>query len=116
ELQLTSRSVAERMNEARATLARLEKLEDNLLKESKDLERKINELAKRKTYVGGSMVWPLPSNHNVGSRFGMRRHPILKVNKMHTGIDIGGKTGASIVAANSGTVILSGYTSGYGNR
>ncbi|HHW49033.1 MAG TPA: peptidoglycan DD-metalloendopeptidase family protein [Clostridiaceae bacterium] len=115
-LRLTSRSVAERMNEATATLKRLEKLEDELLKESRELTKKINELAKRQTYVGGSMVWPLPSNHTVGSGFGMRMHPILKVKKMHTGIDIGGKTGASIVAANTGTVILAGYTSGYGNR
>jgi len=116
ELQLTSRSVTERMNEASATLARLEKLEDQLLKESQELSKKINELAKRKTYVGGSMVWPLPSDYSVSSGFGMRMHPILKVKKMHTGVDIGGKTGASIVAANSGTVILAGYASGYGNR
>jgi len=116
ELQLTSRSVTERMNEASATLKRLEKLEDQLLKESQEMTKKINELAKRKTYVGGSMVWPLPSDHSVGSGFGMRMHPILKVKKMHTGVDIGGKTGASIVAANRGTVILAGYASGYGNR
>ena len=116
ELQLTSRSVTERMNEASATLKRLEKLEDQLLKESQEMTKKINELAKRKTYVGGSMVWPLPSDHSVGSGFGMRMHPILKVKKMHTGVDICGKTGASIVAANRGTVILAGYASGYGNR
>lgn len=115
-LQQSSRSVSDRMKETSDKLARLEKLEDNLIKESNDIAKKIKELSTRKTYTGGTMVWPLPSNHNAGSKFGMRPHPILKKKKMHTGIDIGGKTGASIVAANKGTVIIAGYTSGYGNR
>jgi murein DD-endopeptidase MepM/ murein hydrolase activator NlpD len=35
---------------------------------------------------------------------------------MHTGIDINASRGTSIVAANSGTVILSGPSGGYGYR
>ncbi|MCX7923132.1 MAG: M23 family metallopeptidase [Clostridia bacterium] len=34
---------------------------------------------------------------------------------MHTGIDINAASGASIVAANSGTVILASWQGGYGN-
>lgn len=45
----------------------------------------------------------------------MRYHPILKVNKLHTGIDIGAPSGAKIVAADSGTVIYSGWLGAYGN-
>lgn len=115
-LKLSSRSVSDRVKETTAKLQRLEKMEDELIKESNELAKKIKELSTRKTYVGGTMVWPLPSTHYVGSEFGMRNHPILKKKKMHTGIDIGGKSGSSIVAANKGTVIMSGYTSGYGNR
>jgi murein DD-endopeptidase MepM/ murein hydrolase activator NlpD len=68
----------------------------------------------------GSMAWPVPGFYHVTSPFGMRMHPILKVKRMHTGIDIGKNSGqaiagAAIVAAASGTVISAGYRSGYGN-
>lgn len=36
----------------------------------------------------GVFAWPLPSNYTtVTSEYTMRFHPILKVNKMHTGVD-----------------------------
>ena len=64
----------------------------------------------------GNFIWPTPSCHVVTSPFGMRMHPILGVYKMHTGIDIGADYGASILAADGGTVIISGYDDGgYGN-
>lgn len=45
----------------------------------------------------------------------MRFHPILKKNKMHTGMDIGAPKGANIVAAENGTVIQAGWNNAYGN-
>jgi murein DD-endopeptidase MepM/ murein hydrolase activator NlpD len=68
----------------------------------------------------GSMAWPVPGFYNVTSAFGMRMHPILKVKRMHSGIDIGKNSGqaiagAAIVSAGSGKVISAGYRSGYGN-
>lgn len=106
-----------KISDSKDELAKLEQQEDSLVAESNKLESLIKSLTRKNTtYSGGSMVWPLPSSHTVVSPFGMRYHPILHKNKMHTGIDIDGNTGDSIVAANSGTVIVSRYDSGgYGN-
>lgn len=93
---------------------KLEKDLDNLMEESKKITQMIKELRSRMAYAGGTMAWPLPSDYNVHSGFGSRLHPILKAYKMHTGVDIGGKYGASIAAANNGTVISAGWRSGYG--
>lgn len=102
------------IQERSAKLKQLEKEEDKLIEESRALQNTIKNLSKKKKYTGGSMVWPVPSSQSVTSYYGMRRHPILKKYKMHTGIDIDGNKNASIVAANSGTVIISGYKNGYG--
>ena len=66
-------------------------------------------------YVGGEFGWPAPGYTTITSPFGMRLHPIFKVYRLHTGTDIATPTGAPIVAANSGVVIKSMYTNGYGN-
>jgi murein DD-endopeptidase MepM/ murein hydrolase activator NlpD len=63
----------------------------------------------------GTYTWPTPGYKTITSAFGMRFHPILKVNKLHTGIDIGAPSGAKIVAADGGTVIFSGWLGAYGN-
>lgn len=51
----------------------------------------------------------------VSSGFEMRRHPIYKVRKFHTGIDLPKAKGTAVYAAGNGTVIRKGYCSGYGN-
>lgn len=61
----------------------------------------------------GGMVWPLAGP--VTSEYGWRTHPIFGTSRFHSGIDIGGDYGQPIVAASSGTVIHSGWISGYGN-
>jgi len=66
-------------------------------------------------YVGGEFIWPAPGYSTITSNFGMRFHPILKINRLHTGTDIGMPTGSYIVASNDGVVIKSVYTSSYGN-
>ncbi|MDL2288377.1 peptidoglycan DD-metalloendopeptidase family protein [Oscillospiraceae bacterium OttesenSCG-928-F05] len=82
----------------------------------KEIQSMMAELAKKNSvYVGGDFAWPINGYYNVTSPFGMRLHPVLKVNKMHTGVDIGAPQGASITAMNSGTVITAGYNNGYGN-
>lgn len=51
----------------------------------------------------------------VSSDFGMRLHPIYKVRKFHSGIDIPKPKGTPVYAAGNGIVSRKGYCSGYGN-
>ncbi len=68
------------------------------------------------SYVGGEFAWPTPSCTYITSHFSPRRkNPVSGIWKRHTGTDIGAAYGTSIVAANSGTVTLAGWNSGYGN-
>lgn len=55
-----------------------------------------------------------PVNGTLTSRFGMRVHPIFKIRKMHTGIDISAPHGTPISAADNGVVVEAGYIRGYG--
>ncbi len=50
------------------------------------------------------------------STFGMRRHPILRYTRMHTGVDWSAPIGTPIFASGNGTVIKAARESGYGNR
>jgi len=61
------------------------------------------------SYSGGALAWPVPSSYGVTSEFGYRW------GTNHNGIDIAGSSGATITAAEGGTVILvsSGCTHNY---
>lgn len=63
----------------------------------------------------GAFSWPVPSCTYLTSRFGLRIHPIYGTQKSHTGIDIGAASGATIIAADGGTVTMAGVNGGYGN-
>lgn len=67
--------------------------------------------------AAGGFTWPLPGYNKITSEWGMRNHPITGENRLHDGMDISGYlvNGKPIVAAASGTVILSQYYWGYGN-
>jgi murein DD-endopeptidase MepM/ murein hydrolase activator NlpD len=90
----------------------------------KELEKTSRELESmiRNIQTGGSneqlgsgiYTWPTPGYSRISSNYGMRWHPILKENRMHTGVDIAAPMGAKIVAADSGTVIFAGWSGGYG--
>lgn len=97
----------------------LEKSIDALQKKADELEKELQKLASNSstsTYTGGSMTWPLPGFMGISSYFGNRLHPVLKVYKMHTGVDIAGAgcNGKNVVAAADGKVITAGWISGYG--
>lgn len=58
--------------------------------------------------------WPTVSRR-IASPFGMRFHPILRIHRMHEGVDLGGAIGDNIYAAASGTVIRTAFDSGLGH-
>ncbi len=66
-------------------------------------------------YIGGELAWPVPGYTKISSPYGMRVHPITKVYKLHTGVDISAPMGANFVAANDGIVIKAEYNLAYGN-
>lgn len=82
-----------------------------------DINKKIEELKKQQQQVvgTGTFSWPVPSSKRVTSKFGQRYHPIYHEYRMHTGIDIGATYGTSVIAVDDGVVIISTYSSSYGN-
>ena len=58
---------------------------------------------------------PVP-NGIFKSGFGMRRHPILRYSKMHTGTDWAAPTGTPIIASGNGVVEKAGWAGGYGRQ
>lgn len=57
-----------------------------------------------------------PSSAGTTSEFGYRFHPILKIQRLHAGIDYGGACGSPIRAAANGTVISTPVSAGGGNK
>ncbi len=123
----TQRLALKDTKEVRVTyLSKLEKTEDLLEESIDELQKKADALTEElkkisssssnSKYTGGTMTWPLPGYYTITSPFGNRLHPVLKVYKMHTGVDIAGAgcNGKNVVAANDGTVIHAGWISGYG--
>ncbi len=56
-----------------------------------------------------------PCQGSLGRYFGVCIHPILNVERMHNGIDIGNRQGTPVFSAAAGTVIFAGPNNGYGN-
>ena len=64
-----------------------------------------------KAFTGG-LIYPVSGR--ITSTFGYRVHPITKVYKLHTGVDIACPTGTPIRAAAAGTVIIANWMPAYG--
>lgn len=111
------RAVLAEAREARATL---EDELDALQEDSSRIASRIRSLedtpegrARRLIAFTGSFIRPVPGS--IISRFGMRFHPILHRSRLHTGVDMSGRTGTPIAAAAAGVVVYSGSLRGYGN-
>ena len=125
--QLTSqkRTLDQKVQERTDLVAALEKDQkafEKAYEEARATEQAIkNQLAAQLSKSGGptkftSGKFGWPTNYTtVTSSYGMRFHPVLKVNKLHTGTDFGAPSGSSVFAAAEGKVIKAEYNSAYGN-
>lgn len=111
------------LNNLQADEEKYKEILDAADREEESLRREIQSLTSQSSsnsgtsaavYSGGALSWPAPSTTYVTSPYGWRFHPIQKRNKLHTGIDIGAGYGASVIAAEGGTVLRAGWNGGYG--
>lgn len=118
ELATASQAQQQLVNQINSDLnAQFEILED-LEAESNAIASQIKAIQAKNsgtTSAPGMYLWPCPSSKTITSNYGYRIHPIQGTKKLHTGMDIGAKTGADVIASASGTVIMSQYYGGYGN-
>ena len=103
----------------------LRKQENSIKAIEAEMKRKEEE-AKKKAEASGqtyqtrnigdiSFTWPCPASSRITSNFGARSSPTEGASSNHKGIDIGAPTGTNIVAAASGTVVVSTYSYSAGN-
>lgn len=72
-------------------------------------------VVREKQGANDKLHWPSNTSNRVTSEYGKRTHPITGVEHTHTGTDIGAAAGTSVLAAENGVVIHSGWIKGYGN-
>lgn len=125
-IQKTTQERNKLLERTRRDKALFQAQEEELLRASKDLQRKVTSLlaAKKKQqelekgrptpnyYKGGRLAWPLRGK--ITSPYGYRVHPVFKTKTMHTGLDIDGNTGDPVRAASDGEVLYTGWLRGYG--
>lgn len=102
--------------ETKANVARLKAIAAAEDAESARIQRLLSGggSSKGNGQYAGTMTWPCPGYTRIGSGFGMRYHPILHYNRMHTGVDISAPSGATLVSVGSGVVINASVRGGYG--
>jgi murein DD-endopeptidase MepM/ murein hydrolase activator NlpD len=105
------------LQQLRAKKVEIEARVVSLEKESDSIGLLLAERQKdQPAYTPGSIAFRAPLSHfTVGSGFGMRMHPILHYTRLHAGQDLDAPSGAPIMAAASGTVLVAGPRGGYGN-
>jgi len=116
----------QKSEEFEVLLAESELLQEELMQEiaAKEVELKeakydehLRRLALQGDNPPSNATWITPvSGYRLTSAFGMRKHPVLGVTRMHNGIDMACAAGTPIYATRAGTVTKAAYqASGAGN-
>lgn len=93
-----------------ARIAMLVKASDNLAKLLASLQ------ATSAAWTPGAIQFQSPAPGTlVSSGYGLRRHPILGITRLHAGVDLGAATGQPVLAAADGVVVSAQVQGGYGN-
>lgn len=102
----------------KAQEAEMKKIEAEMKRREEEARKKAEAEGKKYTVsnLGNiSFKWPCPSSSRVTSGFGDRESPTEGASSNHKGIDIGAGTGAAIVAAADGEVVIATYSYSAGN-
>lgn len=102
----------------KAQEAEMKKIEAEMKRREEEARKKAEAEGKKYTVsnLGNiSFKWPCPSSSRVTSGFGDRESPTEGASSNHKGIDIGAGTGAAIVAAADGDVVIATYSYSAGN-
>lgn len=97
---------------------KMDQLSKELTIQSKSLDEIVN-MAKNKNEMLASIPAIMPVEKGqltrMASGYGMRMHPILKIMKMHEGMDFSAKRGTPIYASGNGVVTRAERSNSYGN-
>jgi murein DD-endopeptidase MepM/ murein hydrolase activator NlpD len=122
-IQKTTTERNRMLQQARKDKALFQAEQDELLKASRELKSKVNDLLAQKKksggsgstplyYKGGKFAWPLRGK--ITSTYGTRTHPVFKTKATHSGVDIDGNKGDTVRAAADGEILYTGWLRGYG--
>ena len=125
ELDSYNSKIASAQSEIDQYNADIKAQEDQMKKIEAEMKRREEEARKKAEAVGKtytvsnlgniSFKWPCPSSSRITSNFGDRESPTEGASSNHKGMDIGAATGADIIAAADGEVVISTYSYSAGN-
>jgi murein DD-endopeptidase MepM/ murein hydrolase activator NlpD len=92
------------------------KLSSDAIEKAQEYKDKYNKIPEKLPFVS-EFAFPSPKARTITSSFGMRKHPILGVMKMHWGIDLSDNNceNTPVVAYADGVVVSSSYNKAIGN-
>lgn len=125
ELAAVQARIATAQNELDQYTADIKAQEEQMKRIEAEMKRREEEARKKaeeagKTYTVSNLgninfKWPCPSSSRITSNFGDRESPTEGASANHKGMDIGAGTGADIIAAAAGQVVISTYSYSAGN-